>query len=214
MSSSALSRSFIDTVWLAEGGQAFSCKTQFFNTLFSQRTCASTGKHSSLSHIFFFNLRGESSSHSEGTLGKHLLGSPAAPNIILHHYTNAALVFPHPGKGLNPSFPPPCPAAAYSLCSATTEDWITMISICLCCSSDLGFASFCHRMYLFQLYVWGSLCSSLQTPVFYLFKFNLPAKLEKTLELLTKSKQPISPHSRNIPVVYWNSSSFRSNKTY
>ena len=134
------------------GGRAHSSKTQFSRKLVFQRTCASTSKHSSLPCLFFFNLRGESFSHSEGTLGKFLLGSPAAPNISLHHYADAALVFPHSGEGPDPSFPPH-PTAAYSPGSATTEDGITVINVRLYFSSDLGFASFCHWMYLLQLCV-------------------------------------------------------------
>lgn len=128
------------------GGWPHSSKTQFSEKLVFERTCASTSKHFLHPIFFFFNLRGEYSSHSERTLGKLLLGSPAAPNISLRHYANAALVFPQSGEGPNPSFPQH-PTAPYSLGSATTED----CSICLYFSSDLGFASFCHWMYLLLL---------------------------------------------------------------
>ena len=151
------------SVWFCDSvtgweGRAHSSKTQFSNKLVFQRTCASTSKHSSLSYLFFFNLGGESSSHSEGTLGKLPLRSPAAPNISLHHYANATLVFPHSGEGPDPGFPLP-PTAAYSPHSAAVEDWMTAISICLCFSSDLGFggllldilvAALCLRVSLFQ----------------------------------------------------------------
>lgn len=127
--------------------------------------------------LFFFNPRGESFPRSERTLGKLQLGSPAAPNISLHHYANAALVFPQSGEGPNPSFPQH-PTAAYSLGSATIED----CSIRLHFSSGLALASFCLRVYLLQL------CAG-EPPSALVFKCNETLIAENTqLQLLTFKK--------------------------
>lgn len=104
--SPCLSKSFTDTVWLAEGARHIQPKHNFPRSWsFKELAHQQVNTHLHPIYYFFFNLWGESSSHSEGTLGKFLLGSPAAPNISLHHYANAALVFPHSGGGTPSQLP-------------------------------------------------------------------------------------------------------------
>lgn len=141
------------------GGKPHSSKTQFSKKLVFQRTCASTSKHSSPSYLTLEVSLPPTSKERvvNSCLGAQPLLILACTIMQMQRWCSHTL-----GRDPIPAFPPR-PRAAYSLCSATTEDWILVNSICFHFSSDLGFASFCHWMYLLQLCVWEPLSSSFQT---------------------------------------------------